>query len=377
MADNPNLTGHEVERLHRALLSAFNLGTMTQLVAFKFQPPANTIVPVPPVGPFGNFLQPTYQERVLALIMKAEEEGWTDALIEEAHKQVPGNPLLRQFYQHYAGSVQRRAPGHALQRIVDEGNSMLQPAIWREKLGALERTVCCIECGGKPAGTGFLVAPTIVLTNYHVMEPVIDGEAAAGNVTLRFDYKRLGNTVLNGGLTHKLGAKWDLAKSPYSDADSDVDPASLDAARKGEPKSAEPDANELDYAFVELDAEASADTVFGQPRGFVPPPVNASPPWSPRTALNILQHPSGKPLELALDPYAIIRANAANTRVRYRTNTESGSSGSPCFDKDWNLVALHHSGDPDFSRVADYNEGIPIHTIREDLSPELRQRLNW
>jgi hypothetical protein len=156
-----------------------------------------------------------------------------------------------------------------------------------------------------------------------------------------------------------------------------VDAASLDPARKGEPKSAEPEANELDYAFVELASDAAADTVFGQARGCVPPPANAAPPWSPRTALNILQHPNGKPLELALDPYAIIRTNTAKTRVRYRTNTAIGSSGSPCFDKDWNLVALHHSGDPDFSRAADYNEGIPIHTIREHLSQELRQRLNW
>jgi V8-like Glu-specific endopeptidase len=31
-------------------------------------------------------------------------------------------------------------------------------------------------------------------------------------------------------------------------------------------------------------------------------------------------------------------------RVQYLTDTLPGSSGSPVFDADWNVVALHHSG---------------------------------
>jgi V8-like Glu-specific endopeptidase len=57
-----------------------------------------------------------------------------------------------------------------------------------------------------------------------------------------------------------------------------------------------------------------------------------------------------------------------NTRVRYRTNTEEGSSGSPCFNQDWELVALHHSGDPNFERPATYNEGIPFEAILKRLA---------
>lgn len=34
--------------------------------------------------------------------------------------------------------------------------------------------------------------------------------------------------------------------------------------------------------------------------------------------------------------------------IRYRTNTLPGSSGSPCFSQGWDLVALHHNGDPEF-----------------------------
>jgi V8-like Glu-specific endopeptidase len=51
--------------------------------------------------------------------------------------------------------------------------------------------------------------------------------------------------------------------------------------------------------------------------------------------------------------------------VTYKTNTEAGSSGSPCFNANWDLVALHHSGDPNFDpgHKPTYNEGIPFSAI--------------
>jgi V8-like Glu-specific endopeptidase len=53
-------------------------------------------------------------------------------------------------------------------------------------------------------------------------------------------------------------------------------------------------------------------------------------------------------------------------RVRYATNTLGGSSGSPCFNFDWDLIALHHYGDPSYNHPK-YNQGIPIGLIRERL----------
>jgi hypothetical protein len=78
-------------------------------------------------------------------------------------------------------------------------------------------------------------------------------------------------------------------------------------------------------------------------------------------ALFILQHPNAEPLKLALDNEAVIAVNGNGTRVRYRTNTEGGSSGSPCFSANWELVALHHAGDPAW--VPRYNEGVPLPAI--------------
>jgi V8-like Glu-specific endopeptidase len=61
--------------------------------------------------------------------------------------------------------------------------------------------------------------------------------------------------------------------------------------------------------------------------------------------------------------------NANKTRVTYQTGTQPGSSGSPCFNQFWNLVALHHAGDPLYPDLMPgaFNEGIPIVRIVERL----------
>ena len=69
---------------------------------------------------------------------------------------------------------------------------------------------------------------------------------------------------------------------------------------------------------------------------------------------------------LAFDTDPKVEVKFGGLRVRYATNTEGGSSGSPCFNKDWDLIALHHYGDPAFGQPK-YNQGIPIGKIREHL----------
>ena len=70
-------------------------------------------------------------------------------------------------------------------------------------------------------------------------------------------------------------------------------------------------------------------------------------------------------MKLALETAGMIGLNGNGSRVRYTTNTEPGSSGSPCFDQNWDLIALHHSGDPNWD--PSWNEGIPIKLIEEQI----------
>src|SRR5262249_44636759 len=54
---------------------------------------------------------------------------------------------------------------------------------------------------------------------------------------------------------------------------------------------------------------------------------------------NIIQHPDGKPKQIALYHNVIVKVDS--DQVQYLTDTLPGSSGSPVFVRDWKLGALH------------------------------------
>jgi endonuclease G, mitochondrial len=60
--------------------------------------------------------------------------------------------------------------------------------------------------------------------------------------------------------------------------------------------------------------------------------------------VNIIQHPNGEPKQLALRENRIV--DVLKHYLQYETDTAPGSSGSPVFNDQWEVVALHHSGVP-------------------------------
>jgi V8-like Glu-specific endopeptidase len=79
--------------------------------------------------------------------------------------------------------------------------------------------------------------------------------------------------------------------------------------------------------------------------------------------VNIVQHPGGGYKQLSF--FANVVVFVGGGRVQYLTDTLPGSSGAPVFDRQWNLVAVHHSGgwltepgSTDPKRVFYRNEGI-------------------
>jgi hypothetical protein len=128
-----------------------------------------------------------------------------------------------------------------------------------------------------------------------------------------------------------------------------------------------PQSDELDYALLRVDGKPGCDTVGNKMepdapnRGWLQLTKTAY-DFPLNSALVIVQHPQSAPLKLAIDTDSVISLNSSGTLVKYSTNTEGGSSGSPCFDINWKLVALHHSGDPNFWDPI-YNAGTPIDAI--------------
>ena len=68
--------------------------------------------------------------------------------------------------------------------------------------------------------------------------------------------------------------------------------------------------------------------------------------------------------------------------IQYTTSTEPGSSGSPVFDDDFHVIAIHHSGgmiaEPGTTRRYLRNAGSSMSAVLEDLkahAPEIHGRL--
>jgi Trypsin-like peptidase domain/Effector-associated domain 1 len=309
-------------------------------------------------------------------------------LIQAGRAANPHNPVLATTQQdlarpgvavieHIALEQQPIASGKDLERFIKESNGLKEPRQWRERMARAESAVCRVEIlqpGADPIlGTGFLVAPDLVITNYHVIELIHKGVVLPTNVQLRFDFALLADGVTpDQGTIYRLDqSDWLVDYSTYSELDTVVSPLT------------DPLADQLDYALLRVNDSPGDDPVGGVanqqesagPRGFLPVP-SAPYTFATNSALFILQHPAGTELKLALDTEAVIGVNGNRTRVRYRTNTDEGSSGSPCFDDRWNLVALHHAGDPKFAPLyhPQYNQGIPFAAIRALL--EQRNKLN-
>jgi Effector-associated domain 1/Trypsin-like peptidase domain len=349
------LSGKQYQQLTEALLDAFpTQAGLRQMVRFRLDKNLDRIA-------IGSSLQ----NIVFDLIAASEAEGWTMKLIAAARESNSGNSTLFAVAQQL--ELAPTVPSYPqlvrskLERVIKSSNSFLDINEWRTRLGKIEFQVCRIEVklfSGMIYGTGFLLGPNVVITNYHVMEPVIEDKGAKpDDVILRFDYKRLedGSTINNGTIYHLAIKNWLIDKSP---------PSLVDMI--AEPKSQLPQPNELDYALLRVAESPGHDRIGDKPEPEAPPRKwieipTSSYDFQPNTALFIVQHPQGDPIKLVLDTEAILRLNSNSTRVTYRTNTLPGSSGSPCFNSNWELVALHHSGDPNFNPV--YNEGIPFTAI--------------
>jgi Trypsin-like peptidase domain/Effector-associated domain 1 len=346
------LQGRELLAASEALRDAFSPGEFAQLLRFYLDKRLENLA-----AP-GNFQAVVYE-----VLDQAEREGWTSNLLAAAREANPTNPRLMALAEAWQLAPVRPETRDALERIISEEAGFLDITRWRERLGALEGQVGRVEVtvpDGVIKGTAFLVGPDVCITNYHVLERVIEGAVAPSQTVVRFDYKRSGDgVVLNDGTEHRVpDHDWLIDASPPSPVDSMVDP--------GDQLPAE---DQLDYAVFRLTGEPGEESIGGPAagpqapkRGWIGSAATAE-PFSAESTMFVLQHPKGEPLKLAFGPVSGLNGNS--TRVHYRVNTEPGSSGSPCFNRNLELAAVHHGGDPDFAvgHLAQYNEAVPLSAI--------------
>ena len=312
----------------------------------------------------------TVPDVIRKVVADASSFLWWEDLLREARNIVPGDNALAQFAMQFGMAPQIVAPGAAaslqgkqLELKIQQSQSTYNIAVWREKLGEIEGRICRVEYPNKVArGTGFLIGPNAVLTNYHVVEAIVKGDYKRGDVRLRLDYKVMDDGVaVARGLIFELANDWLYDSSVYSVEDEKVNPA-------------DPKPEELDYAILRVKGDPGNQPLGGTKgttdpnaiqRGWIQAPAGTH-DFLAQRAIYIVQHSDGGPMQVAIDSNAVTGLNGNATRVRYTTTTQPGSSGSPCFGPDWSWVAVHHSGDPKYlqGQAPQFNQGIPLTAIR-------------
>jgi hypothetical protein len=90
----------------------------------------------------------------------------------------------------------------------------------------------------------------------------------------------------------------------------------------------------------------------------------------------IIGHPAGGIMQLSFQDNLLL--DHEDPKIHYRTPTDGGSSGSPVFNQQWELIGLHHAGRTDMpclnKKPGTYsaNEGIWIEAIRRKLMAEIK-----
>lgn len=221
---------------------------------------------------------------------------------------------------------------------VQGSNDLTDLLWWVEKAKQTSMAVCKIETTIGEKGTGFLLKGGFLMTNNHVI-PSAD---EANNSRIIFNYKiDKDKNVLDEVV-------YNLDSSQFITSDKD----------------------DLDYSIIKIiDNDEHPLSNWGnvEIEDFFSPNVNEK--------VTIIQHPDGKFMKMAL-PDNII--SVWDKYLFYVTDTKEGSSGSPVFNKEWKVVALHHAGKNETDiggglqineagDVVPSNRGILIKNILDDL----------
>ncbi len=271
---------------------------------------------------------------IFNLIQWAIAKGYIDQLILALAKDTQ-NPAIQRFCRRV---LQQHLSLNAADGLAGEAPLTAEPTDWdlavsyeelqvflpqqfslEADVGTLQRglelanAVCKItfvDRSSQESGTGVLIAPDLVLTNYHVLSRKDGTDLNAIAQAARFEF---------GYVSPKFGETARTQTLRVTD---------------NKPVVASSPLNELDYVLLRLslNEDFAIESV----------PFDASLPLLPKSPLNILQHPEGAAMKVSFSNNGVVKTDKERGLVLYVNATKGGSSGSPCFDQDWQLVALHH-----------------------------------
>jgi endonuclease G, mitochondrial len=224
----------------------------------------------------------------------------------------------------------------------------------KQKVGRI-----AIKRGNRNIGfaTGFMVSENLLLTNWHVFKTI--DEVADSEIQFFYEYNSFGTP--GTPVAFKLQAGLFFHSN-----------------------------EELDYCFVGVSAKDVTNNHGLSEIGYIfLDPALGKLGHEGQEALNIIHHPNGDYMQLSIRENLFKKITPIS--IWYATDTAPGSSGSPVFNDQWQVVALHHMGVAKKNKAGKYidkdgkvipavdgkidaskvvweaNEGIRISVILKDL----------
>lgn len=218
--------------------------------------------------------------------------------------------------------------GKIKEKLIGDDTSVFHEIRVLELALTASRSVAYINQNGH--GTGFLVAPNLMMTNNHVIKNTDEAQ----NAVFAFNHQ--------------------------TDVDNTLVPPHNTKAKPGGLFWTNADKN-LDYTFVEI---------ISAPFDAFPLKCNLRLDAAKKDCrIPIIQHPNGEMKQIVFQDNYIAFTNGHI--VQYYTATKPGSSGSPCFNEAFEVIALHHAGghilEPGTTRRYYRNEGICLSKIFADM----------
>lgn len=191
-----------------------------------------------------------------------------------------------------------------LEKIIGSKDNLLT-INWLEKALTASKSVCRIVLSNGVKGTGFMTKDGYLFTNYHVLS----SEAVVNGARAEFNYEIGPDGNIRALTSYELDATGYISSPP-----SDFDFARVRVKdRSDEPVK----------QWGGLDIVPDALPAVGDP-------------------VTIIQHPGGLDKRIALRANEVL--DVSKQYVHYSTDTEGGSSGSPVFNNNWQVIAIHHAG---------------------------------
>jgi len=323
----------------------------------------------------GNDLNdlPSISKRLVQIML---EEGRLSVALAVLRREAHANSQLAVGLNHILQG-RRLGDDGAMQAFVNDYEPFVSSANVQTVLPRIIRSICAVWLGpphNRIVGTGFLIGADYVLTNFHVIEPMlnvvgnkIEANAPGKALCFIFDY-----------LTEPAPR---LPPAPLPGADSGSGGVVVFAADKwlihargslpNDGKSTAPEhvETEFDYAVVKLAAPIGLRptlTSGGVIRGWLSLPEEVQVLVGSRRIM-LFQHPGAAAQQFDMGDFLQVDLN--RKRVWYRVSAARGSSGGAAVDSDGTVFALHNAEVecPPAPPGARVNQGVRIDVIARDL----------